>query len=239
MNLEEKTARILKLRDQIASCQRCSLHKTRTHTVPGEGNVEARIMFIGEAPGQNEDLQGKPFVGRAGDVFDKLLQSVSLTRDQIYLCNILKCRPPGNRNPLATEIQACVGSLNLQLKIINPAVIATLGNFATTYIFEKFNLPAAKISYVHGKIIPVQTSNGSKKIIPLYHPAVATYDVTKMDELIQDFQVFKQFSGSALVKEEIVTNNEGGDANNKKPSFEPIRLAHPVRESTQSQMEFM
>jgi uracil-DNA glycosylase family 4 len=237
MTLDEKTARILKLRDQIASCRRCSLHKTRTHTVPGEGHVDADIMFIGEAPGQNEDLQGKPFVGRAGDVFDKLLQSVHLTRAQIYLCNILKCRPPENRNPLATEIHACVGSLDLQLKIINPKVIATLGNFATTYIFEKFNLPAAKISYVHGKIIPVNTPNGSIKIIPLFHPAVATYDVTKMDELIQDFQTLKQFTGFEMLKEESDLN-KGIIEVNKKPSFEPIRLAHPAVENNHTQVEF-
>ncbi|MCK5081967.1 MAG: uracil-DNA glycosylase, partial [Candidatus Omnitrophica bacterium] len=94
MDPEEQQSKIDKLRAQVASCTRCSLHATRTNTVPGEGDVNADIMFIGEAPGRNEDLQGKPFVGRAGDIFDQLLDSIGLTRRQIYLCNILKCRPP-------------------------------------------------------------------------------------------------------------------------------------------------
>lgn len=205
MDFEEKQQKINKLRQQIAGCTRCSLHQTRTNTVPGEGNVGADIMFIGEAPGRNEDEQGKPFVGRAGDVFDKLLESIGLSRDQIYLCNILKCRPPGNRNPLSSEIQACVGSLDLQIKIINPKVIGTLGNFSTTYIFEKFNMPPAKISSVAGRTLDAETPFGLKKIIPVFHPAVATYDRTKMDLLISHFRAFKPFCayGSELSPENI------------------------------------
>jgi len=190
MNKTQKNAKIEKLRTQIASCQRCPLGETRTNTVPGEGDADARIMFIGEAPGRNEDLQGKPFVGRAGDVFDKLLDSIQLTRQQIYLCNILKCRPPGNRNPLAGEIRSCVGSLDIQIKMVNPEIIGTLGSFATTYIFEKFLIAPAKISEVHGKVVAVQTPFGPKKVVPLYHPAVATYDVRKIDVLLNDFRVF-------------------------------------------------
>jgi DNA polymerase len=154
-------------------------------------------MFIGEAPGKNEDLQGKPFVGRAGDVFDKLLSSIGLTREQIYLCNILKCRPPDNRNPLSSEIRACVGSLDIQIKIVNPKVIGTLGNFSTAYIFEKFNIPTAKISSVAGKVIDVKTLFGPLKIVPVFHPAVATYNVHKTELLIEHFQAFKQFCRSA------------------------------------------
>jgi len=199
MDLTEKKLRIEKLRKQIAECTRCSLHQTRTNTVPGEGNVNADIMFIGEAPGRNEDLQGKPFVGRAGDIFDKLLQSIGLTREQIYLCNILKCRPPDNRNPLSSEINACIGSLDLQIKIVNPKVIGTLGNFSTTYIFEKFNVPPAKISSVAGKIIDVITPFGPIKVIPVFHPAVATYNVHKTDLLIEHFQAFKPFCSNANV----------------------------------------
>lgn len=193
MDLEIKRGKFAKLREQIAACTRCPLHKTRTHTVPGEGDISAEIMFIGEAPGRNEDLQGKPFVGRAGDVFDKLLGSIGLTRDQIYICNILKCRPPNNRNPLASEIKACVGSLDLQIKYVNPKVIGTLGNFSTTYIFEKFKIPPAKISAVAGKVIDVETPFGPKKIIPVFHPAVATYDINKTDLLISHFQAFKPY----------------------------------------------
>ena len=199
MDLTEQKSRIEKLRKQIAGCTRCSLHQTRTHTVPGEGDINADIMFIGEAPGKNEDLEGKPFVGRAGDIFDKLLKSIDLTREQIYLCNILKCRPPDNRNPLSSEISACIGSLDLQIKIVNPKVIGTLGNFSTAYIFEKFNVPPAKISAVAGKIIDVTTPFGPKKIVPVFHPAVATYNVHKIDLLIEHFQAFKPFCSNANV----------------------------------------
>ena len=193
MDLTEKQQKIEKIRNQISVCTRCALHKTRTHTVPGEGDVNADIMFIGEAPGRNEDIQGKPFVGRAGEVFDKLLSSIGISRQQIYLCNILKCRPPGNRNPLNSEIRACVGSLDLQIKVVNPKVIGTLGSFSTTYIFEKFKIPQEKISSVAGKIIDVETSFGHKKIIPVFHPAVAIYNVHKTDLLENHFQAFKPF----------------------------------------------
>lgn len=192
MTHDEKVTRIEKLRKQIAGCQRCRLHKTRTHTVPGEGSADAKIMFIGEAPGRNEDLKGKPFVGRAGDVFDQLLQSVGLTRDEIYLCNILKCRPPENRSPLSDEVQACVGSLDIQIKVVDPKIIATLGKYATTYIFQKFGFPLTNISSVHGKMFESQTPFGLKTIIPLFHPAVATYDPGKIEILLKDFQVFKE-----------------------------------------------
>ena len=193
MDIEQKQLKIDKLRGQIALCSRCVLHETRTNTVPGEGDVNADIMFIGEAPGRNEDLKGKPFVGRAGDIFDRLLDSIGLTRDQIYLCNILKCRPPKNRNPLASEISSCVGSLDLQIKIVNPKVIGTLGNFSTAYVFDKFNVPPAKISSVAGQVIDVETPFGPKKILPVFHPAVATYNVHKMDLLVSHFQAFKPF----------------------------------------------
>ena len=192
MTSDEKSAKIAKLREKIAECKRCVLHKTRTHTVPGEGSVDATIMFIGEAPGRNEDLKGMPFVGRAGGVFDQLLQSVGLTRQEIYLCNILKCRPPENRAPLSDEVQACVGSLDIQIKTVNPQIIATLGKYATTYIFQKFGFPLTNISSVHGQIFAVQTPFGLKTIIPLFHPAVATYDPNKIEVLLKDFQVFKE-----------------------------------------------
>ena len=196
MDREEKTAKINKLRKQISLCQRCRLAKTRTHTVPGEGDVDAKLLFIGEAPGKNEDLQGKPFVGRAGSIFDDLLDSIGLKREQIYLCNILKCRPPDNRNPLPDEIQACVGSLDLQIKIVNPRVIVTLGNFATTYIFEKYSLPFTTISAVAGKVFDVGNDSELKKVVALFHPAVATYSPSKYETLSKHFQALKQFLGS-------------------------------------------
>ena len=201
MNLTEQKSSIEKLRKQVSGCTRCSLHETRTNTVLGEGDVNADVMFIGEAPGKNEDLKGKPFIGRAGDVFEKLLNSIGLTREQIYLCNILKCRPPENRNPLPKEINACVGSLDLQIKIVNPKVIGTLGNFSTAYIFEKFNVPPAKISSVAGTVIDVTTPFGPKKIVPVFHPAVAIYNVHKTDLLLEHFQVFKPFCKNTNIEQ--------------------------------------
>jgi len=191
MNVKEKQRCLGELRTKIAECRQCSLHNTRTNTVPGEGNVSARIMFIGEAPGRNEDLQGKPFVGRAGVIFDRLLISVGLTRDQIYLCNILKCRPPKNRIPLKSEIEACSSNLDTQIRIVNPVIIGTLGNFATSYILEKFSLPMKKISEVAGRVFEVQTESGIKKLVPLFHPAVATYNPLKFDTLLNDFKTLK------------------------------------------------
>jgi len=193
MKREEKEQKIGQLREKIASCRRCALHATRTNTVPGEGDVDAKLMFIGEAPGRNEDLQGKPFVGRAGEVFDKLLESIGLTREDIYLCNVLKCRPPENRNPLPDEIKACSGSLDLQIKTIRPRVLCPMGNFAVQYLFERFGIPPAKISAVKGTIIKAVGQQGDIQIVPLFHPAVATYSPSKIDMLLEDFAVLKNF----------------------------------------------
>ncbi len=188
MDLDEKNIKIEKLLRQIKSCQRCELFKTRTNVVPGDGDINSSVMFIGEAPGSNEDLKGKPFVGRAGDILNRLLTSINLTREQIYICNILKCRPPGNRNPLPKEIEACQGSLEIQLKVINPKVICTLGNFSTEYILKRFKLPLSKISAIHGKVYEVEIESGTVYIIPLFHPAVATYNVKKIDEMLIDMK---------------------------------------------------
>ncbi|MFA5087401.1 MAG: uracil-DNA glycosylase [Candidatus Omnitrophota bacterium] len=192
MTKDEKEKRIGKLRQQVASCLRCPLGQTRINAVLGEGSIDARVMLIGEAPGKNEDMQGRPFVGRAGDILDALLESAQLTREQVYICNILKCRPPNNRNPSNEEILACVGSLDIQLQVINPPIIGTLGNFATAYIFQKFSIPLAKISQVHGKIFKVDGPLGPKIVIPLFHPAVVTYNGQKMAVLLKDFQVLKK-----------------------------------------------
>ncbi len=193
VSVKEKILRMEKLRKQIEKCRRCPLYRTRTHTVPGEGDVDAQIMFIGEAPGANEDKRGKPFVGRAGEILNELLAFVALKREDVFICNILKCRPPGNRDPLENEIKACIGSLDIQLKIIEPKIIATLGRFASQYIFQKFSLGNMSISQAHGRVFDVDTPFGKKKIIPLYHPAVATYNPSKKQDLLKDFAVLKPY----------------------------------------------
>ncbi len=182
-----------KLNKQIENCRKCRLYKTRKNAVPGEGDEKAKIMFIGEAPGFNEDKQGKPFVGQAGKIFDELLNSINLKREEIYITNILKCRPPGNRNPKEDEIKACSLYLNKQIEFIEPKIICCLGNFATTYILKKFGLKdkIEGISKIHGKIFDIKNLFGEIKIRPLYHPAVATYNGRMKDILKKDFSLLK------------------------------------------------
>jgi len=174
--------------DLVKNCKKCNLWKTRNKPVIGDGSVDADIMFIGEAPGYNEDRQGLPFVGKAGGVLDQLLESVGLQRQDVYIANILKCRPPKNRNPFESEIITCTRYLNKQIEIIQPKLIISLGNFASSFTFKKFGLKYDKISSVHGKIFQINTIFGDKKIIPMYHPAVATYNPNIKDILIKDFK---------------------------------------------------
>ena len=181
-----------KITTSIENCRKCGLWKTRKKPVVGDGSLDSEILFVGEAPGYHEDLQGYPFVGKAGKIFDELLESAGLQRSKVYIANILKCRPPKNRNPLKTEIDACTGYLNRQIEIIQPKIIVPLGNFAASYIFEKFGLKYDKISNVHGKAFQINTIFSSINIIPLYHPAVATYNPETKNILIKDFKVIKK-----------------------------------------------
>ena len=179
--------------EQVKNCKKCELCKSRTNPVPGDGALNTEIMFIGEAPGYNEDLQGTPFVGKAGKILDDLLSSVGLQRQDIYISNILKCRPPKNRNPQKTEIEACTDYLNRQIEIIQPKIIIPLGNFASSFIFERYGLEYDKISKIHGKMFKVNTLFGELKIIPMYHPAVATYNPNEKSTLLEDFAILKKY----------------------------------------------
>ncbi len=174
---------------RIRECRLCDLWKTRTNPVAGEGSLSARIMFIGEAPGYYEDLRGRPFVGKAGHILDELLHSIGLDRSDVYITNILKCRPPNNRNPTPEEIKACTPYLDAQLEIIEPEVIVTLGSFSLGYIFHKFGIEHDKISKIHGRVFTVNTISGIRRIVSLYHPAVATYNPGMKEVLIEDFKV--------------------------------------------------
>lgn len=187
----DREAEMERLEKSIQACKRCELWKTRTNPVVGEGSLSAWILFVGEAPGYYEDVKGRPFVGKAGRVLDELLESIGLQRNEVYIANVLKCRPPGNRNPTTEEIQACTPHLEAQLEIIQPEIIATLGNFSLAYIFDKFGLKSEKISKIHGTIFNVSTIAGIKikKIIPMYHPAVATYNPKMKEILLEDFKV--------------------------------------------------
>ena len=186
-----------KITESVENCRKCNLWKTRKNPVVGAGSIDSEILFVGEAPGYNEDLQGCPFVGRAGKILDELLESVELKRDDVYIANILKCRPPDNRNPLKTEIESCTEYLNKQIEIIQPKIILPLGNFACSYIFEKFSLKYDKISNVHGKVFQMNTLMGTIRIIPFYHPAIVTYNPNTKNTLLEDFKVIKKLSNEA------------------------------------------
>jgi len=183
---------IKKLMVSVENCRKCDLWKTRKKPVFGEGSMDTDILFVGEAPGYNEDLQGRPFVGKAGKILDELLESIVLQRSDIYIANILKCRPPNNRSPLKTEIDACTEHLDKQIDLIQPKIMVPMGNFACSYIFEKFGLKYDKISNVHGKLFQINTIFGNVKIIPMYHPAVATYNPDTKNTLLADFKSIKK-----------------------------------------------
>ena len=184
-----KKADMKKISIKIENCKKCDLYKTRINPVIGDGSIDANIFFIGEAPGRNEDLQGKTFVGKAGVILDEMIQLIGLKRDEVFIANIIKCRPPKNRNPLIKEIKACAEHLDKQIKSIKPKIIVPLGNIATNYIFKKFNLKYDKISNIHGHIFQLNTKFGVIKIIPSYHPAAATYNPSIKDILIKDFKL--------------------------------------------------
>jgi DNA polymerase len=168
---------------EVAGCTRCRLAQTRTQVVFGVGNPEADLLFVGEAPGFHEDKQGFPFVGQAGKLLDRLLAGIGLSRPDVYVANVLKCRPPGNRDPVPDEIESCEPHLFRQIELIEPKVIATLGNFATKLLSGK----QTGITRVHGQ--EQRTTIGGRDVLlyPLYHPAAALYTPAMLNVLEQDF----------------------------------------------------
>lgn len=175
-----------KISQEIFICQKCQLCQKRLQAVPGNGNIFSRLMFVGEGPGKNEDEQGIPFVGRAGKFLDELLASIDLTRAQVFVTNVVKCRPPENRDPLPEEVTACWPYLMAQIKIIQPLLIIPLGRHA----MYRFLPETFKISDIHGqakKMINSQTGE-FQTYFPLYHPAAALYNPTLRATLISDFK---------------------------------------------------
>lgn len=187
--LQEKTERLRSVKEEVVNCQKCSLCKTRTLPVVGQGNHQAKAMFIGEAPGANEDRTGVPFCGAAGKILTELLASIGCRREDVYIANILKCRPPGNRGPLPNEIEACAGYLEKQIEILKPKLICSMGNYAAVFILRKFGLggQAQGISQIHGKVF----ESDNFKIIALYHPAVAVYNANMKETLEKDLEKVK------------------------------------------------
>jgi uracil-DNA glycosylase len=185
------------LGEHVSACTRCRLAQTRTQVVFGVGNPSADLMFVGEAPGFHEDKQGLPFVGQAGKLLDQLLAGIGLDRSQVYIANVLKCRPPGNRDPQPDEIESCEPHLFRQIELIQPKVVATLGNFATKLLSGK----QTGITRVHG--VEQETTVGGNRVLlyPLYHPAAALYTPRMLDVLREDFARIPELMGRTAVPE--------------------------------------
>ena len=170
--------------NEVRVCNACPLHLGRKNAVPGEGPPNADLMFIGEGPGFHENEQGRPFVGAAGRFLEELLGSIHLTREQVFIGNVIKCRPPGNRDPQIDEIQACANFLDRQIRVVNPKVIITLGRFSMARFF-----PKARISSIHGQAKWVQ----GRLIVAMYHPAAALHQPSLREVVRKDFSHLPQY----------------------------------------------
>ena len=188
-----------KIKTEVLSCKKCPLYKERIkssfYPVIGEGNHHAKIMFIGEAPGLQEAKTGRPFCGAAGKILNELLASAGIERKDVYICNLLKDRPPGNRDPLPEEIKACVPYLERQIEIIKPKVLCPLGRYSMNFLMEKFGLRGQieGISKIHGKLFKTKNLSQDINIIPFYHPAVVAYNPNMKEILIKDFKILEKF----------------------------------------------
>ena len=182
MDLQTKKDIFIKMNRAIVTCKKCRLCRGRINAVPGEGNINAKVVFIGEAPGFEEDKQGRPFVGRSGLLLGEMINKIGLKRTDVWIGNVIKCRPPENRNPLLDEIRACKPYLEKQIELIKPKIIVTLGRFALEFL-----VPKAKISEAHGKPIRVK----SYIVFPIYHPAAALRNVAIKKIMIEDFMKIK------------------------------------------------
>ncbi len=209
---------LAQIASEVSACAKCALHKTRTKSVPGEGPENAEIMLIGEGPGFNEDQQGRPFVGQAGQFLEQLLSLAGLKRSDVWIGNVVKCRPPGNRDPMPEELQACHAYLERQIAALDPKIIVTLGRFSMGKFF-----PTARISAVHGQMSRV----GSRFVIPMFHPAAALHNPTYLPLIKQDFAKLPELLESA--RKELAKTNP--------PPAEPKPLYPATKDETPKQMK--
>jgi len=190
-----KESRMSRVVEEIADCSRCGLCAERRNPVPGEGDLSSPVVFIGEAPGRKEDEMGRPFVGSAGKMLDSLLSHVGLEREQVYVTNVVKCRPPGNRRPLKGEIRECTRYLNEQLMILTPRVLAPMGNSAAGHVLRRFQLERSSIGEIHGRRFDVDAPWGRVAVYPFYHPAAVLYNRKLEPELRKDFEGLLELLG--------------------------------------------
>lgn len=197
--MDNKTELLKQIKDEVVNLKESPLYAERVQNkvfpVIGEGSHDAKVMFVGEAPGKNEAATGKPFCGASGRILTELIESIGLTREDVYITNIVKDRPTNNRDPLSEEIKVYAPFLERQINIIQPNVIATLGRYSMVYIMEKFKLQSElnSISKIHGKAFDAEAEYGKIKVVALYHPAVALYQNSLKQQMFEDFKIIKEF----------------------------------------------
>jgi DNA polymerase len=203
----------------VSKCQNCALHHSRIKSVPGEGPKGAKIMLIGEGPGFHENQQGRPFVGQAGKFLDELLSVSGLKRETVFITNVVKCRPPGNRDPQPEELEACSKFLDRQIELINPEIIVTLGRFSMAKFFGQ-----VKISQIHGNIRKI----GQKYVVAMYHPAAALHQPALKSTLLDDFSKLKKYL------HQVESEREIKEVNPEK--YDPIVVDKKDDEDTPTQL---
>ncbi|WP_148217150.1 type-4 uracil-DNA glycosylase [Acidilobus saccharovorans] len=188
MSLDNKKASYDDIAERVRNCKACPLHRLRTNAVPGEGNLSAKIMLVGEAPGKNEDEQGRPFVGAAGQLLSSLLEQAGLRRQDVYITNVVKCRPPNNRTPTEDEVAACIGFLKEEISLVRPKVIVALGNTAGSALMSLAGKQWRGVTAERGRKVKVSIGGVELTVIPTYHPAAALYKPDLKDYLAKDIK---------------------------------------------------
>lgn len=217
--MDDSYEKMTQLALQIAICEKCQLHLSRKKSVPGEGNIHSKILFIGEGPGLNENETGRPFVGQAGNFLNELLSTAKLKRQDVFITNVVKCRPPANRDPLPEELTACSSFLDEQIRLIDPLVIVTLGRFSMGRYF-----PLARISSIHGKGHWVD----GRMIVPMFHPAAALHQPNLRDSIMHDFALLPTYIHEVeekITAEPVENVNPTSEAVEKKEATDGVQLS--------------
>jgi uracil-DNA glycosylase family 4 len=224
VDASERREQLKTVWEEARQCVRCPLHQTRTTVVFGNGNADAELMFVGEAPGANEDRIGLPFVGQAGKLLDKLLAEIGMERKDVFVANTIKCRPPDNRDPHPNELEACRDYLNRQIALIEPTMICTLGNFSTKLLRED----TTGISRVHGREEVRVIGSRAVRLYPLYHPAAALYTPSTLESLRADFQRIPEILARGAPAQPQPVSEDLGEPVPERPELdEPEELGTP------------